>query len=62
MSSFQKAATALADALSSIAAQTEKAIVNQDENQAMMRQMLERTASSGSGAPAPPPTGKGKPD
>ena len=62
MSSFQKAATALADALSSIAAQTEKAIVNQDENQAMMRQMLERTASSASGAPASPPAGKGKPD
>lgn|GEM_PF-3718171 len=61
-SKFQEAAMDVAAALSSIASQAEKAVVNQDENQAMMRQVLERMASSGSGGTAPSAGGKGKPD
>lgn len=60
-SKFQKAASDVVAAVFSILAQAEKAVADQDENQAMMRQILERLASSESGSSAPPPTRKGQP-
>jgi hypothetical protein len=50
---FQEAARDVAAALTSIAAEARSAVINQDENQAMMRQVLERMVSSGSGGTAP---------
>ena len=62
LSKFQEAAREVAAALSSIASQAEKAVENQDENQEMMRQTLERMAASGAGGTNPSPGGKGKSD